>query len=45
MYLILAYCFVAFTAIMVSGLLFLGWQHHREEARRERERKEAFTRR
>jgi hypothetical protein len=36
MYLIMAYCFGAFTAIMVAGLLFLGWQHHREEARREK---------
>jgi cytochrome b subunit of formate dehydrogenase len=44
MYLIMAYCFVAFTAIMVAGLLFLGWQHHRDEARHEEERKEALTR-
>jgi hypothetical protein len=45
MYLIMAYCFVAFTAIMVAGLLFLGWQHLRDEARHEKERKEALTRR
>jgi hypothetical protein len=45
MYLIMAYCFAAFTAVMVVGLLFLGWQHHHDEARREKERREAFTRR
>jgi hypothetical protein len=43
MYLIIAYCLCGFTAIMVAGLLFLGWQHHRDEARREKERREAFT--
>jgi Flp pilus assembly protein TadB len=45
MNLIMAYCFVAFTAIMVAALLFLGWQHHRDEARHEKERKEALARR
>jgi hypothetical protein len=45
MYLIMAYCFAAFTAIMMAGLLWLGWQHNREEVRREKERRETFTRR
>jgi hypothetical protein len=45
MYLIMAYCFGAFTAIMMAGLLWLGWQHNREEVRREKERRETFTRR
>jgi hypothetical protein len=45
MYLVLAYCFGAFTAILVTGLLWLGWWHHRKENRREKERLEAFKRR
>ena len=44
-FLVLAYCFAAFTAMMVVGLFWLGWWHRREERRRDQERREAFTRR
>jgi len=44
MYLIMAYCFGAFTTILVLGLLYLGWQHHREERRQRKVRLEAFKR-
>ena len=44
-FLVLAYCFAAFTAIMVAGLFWLGWWHRREERRRDEERRKAFTRR
>jgi hypothetical protein len=37
-YLIMCRCFGAFTAIVMAGLLWFGWQHNWEEARRERER-------
>jgi hypothetical protein len=41
-YLILAYCFVAFTAAMVLLLLWLGWEHRRDEARRDENRRDPF---
>jgi len=45
MYLIMAYCFGAFTTLLVLGLLWLGWQHNREEARQRKEQLDAFKRR
>jgi len=39
MFVALAYGFVGFTGLMVLGLLWLGWQHRRVEARAEREKK------
>jgi hypothetical protein len=44
-FVVLAYCFASFTAVMVAGLFWLGWWHRREEARREEERQDAFKRR
>jgi len=44
-FVMLAYCFAAFTAMMVTGLFWLGWWHRREERRRDEERRKAFTRR
>src|SRR5262245_27083328 len=44
-YLVLAYCFGAFTAIMVAGVFWLGCWHRREEARSEQERRDAFSQR
>jgi len=44
MYLIMAYCFAAFTTILVLGLLYLGWQHHRDERRQRKAQLEAFKR-
>jgi hypothetical protein len=44
-YLVLAYCFCAFTTIMVVGLFWLGWWHRREEGRREEARRETFRHR
>jgi hypothetical protein len=35
----LAYGFVGFTGLMVLGLLWLGWEHGRAEAKAEREKK------
>jgi hypothetical protein len=40
MYLTLAYCFVAFTAAMTLGLLWLGWEYRRNEARRDENRRD-----
>ena len=45
MYLIMAYCFGAFTTLLVLGLLWLGWQHNREEARQRKEQLDMFKRR
>jgi hypothetical protein len=44
MYLIMAYCFGAFTALLVLGLLYLGWQHHRDGRRQRKAQLEAFKR-
>ena len=44
MYLIMAYCFGAFTVILVLGLFFLGWQHHRDERRQWKAQLEASKR-
>jgi hypothetical protein len=44
MYLIMAYCFGAFTTILVLGLLYLGWQHHREDRRQRKAQLQAFKR-
>ncbi len=32
----MAYCLGAFTALMVLALLWLGWEHRRDEARQEK---------
>ena len=39
MYLLLAYCLVAFTTGTVLLLLWLGWVNHRDQARQEAERR------
>lgn len=33
MYLVMAYCLGAFTALMVLTLLWLGWEHRQDEVR------------
>lgn len=42
MYLVMAYCFGAFTALLLLGLFYLGWQHHRAEVRRQKAQWKAF---
>jgi hypothetical protein len=42
MYLILAYCFVAFTAAMTLALLWLGWEYRRAEVRRDENHRGPF---
>jgi len=44
MYLIMAYCFGAFTTLLVLGLLYLGWEHHRQERLQRQAQLEAFKR-
>jgi len=39
MFVALAYGFVGFTGLMVLGLLWLGWEQRRVEAKAEREKK------
>jgi hypothetical protein len=39
MYLMTALCFVTFTTAMLLGLIWLGWQNHRAQARREKARR------
>jgi len=39
MYLVLAYCFVAFTTAMVLWLLWLGWVNRRDQAKDEKARR------
>jgi hypothetical protein len=39
MYLAIAYCLGAFTALMVLTLLWLGWENRRDQVRAERERR------
>ncbi len=34
MYLAISYGFVAFTVLLFTGLLWLGWENRREEAKR-----------
>ena len=38
MYHLLAYGFVGFTIIMVVAVLWMGWEHRRDERKAERER-------
>jgi hypothetical protein len=41
MYLVMAYCLGAFTALMVLGLLWLGWEHRRDEAQAAKAQRES----